>query len=448
MPEPIHPTHLVDKPRPRAVLVAVPPPDAEEAQVAGSLAELRRLLDGLGVVVVRELVQRRASRSGTSILGPGKLRELAALTGGPGVVERGPAKKRRRETEPEDEAPPLEPAIADLVVVDAELGPAQQRHLERALGVEVMDRTGTILRVFERRARTPQARLEVELARLLYESTRVREVTPFDDREGGGGRGERGHSNVELAKRRIHHRAAALLEIMRATGERARARRQQEDRVALVGYTNAGKSSLMRALTGSDVLVDDLLFATLDTTVRAIPGTHPRVLVSDTVGFLEDLPHDLIASFRSTLDEARDADLLVLVVDASDPRMHTHLRVTREVLDELGASSIPTRLLLNKIDRVVPEAREALREAFPDALLVSAHDPTDVSRVRETIVEALDATMTDARLEVPWTRGELVGEIRSSTHVLDEAHREDGMVFTVRASPPVLARLERALGRH
>jgi GTP-binding protein HflX len=189
------------------------------------------------------------------------------------------------------------------------------------------------------------------------------------------------------------------------------------------------------------------LFATLDTTVRVIPGTHPRVLVSDTVGFLDHLPHDLIASFRSTLDEARDADLLLHVVDASDPRLHTHLRVTRDVLAEIGASSIRTLLLLNKIDRVSLEERTALGEAFPDALMISAHDPADVAHLRETIVAALDATMTDAQLEVPWSRGELVGDIRSSTRVLEEKHREDGMVFTVRASAPVLARLERALGR-
>ena len=156
MPAHVDSTHSVEKPRPRAVLVAVPPPDAEETQVAGSFAELRRLLDGLGVIVVRELVQRRASRSGASVLGPGKLRQLAALTGGSGEVERGPKKKKRRETEPEDE-PEDEPVIADLVVVDMELSPAQQRYLERATGVEVMDRTGTILRVFERRARTPVA---------------------------------------------------------------------------------------------------------------------------------------------------------------------------------------------------------------------------------------------------------------------------------------------------
>src|SRR5687768_5438611 len=180
-------------PRPRAVLVAVPPPDAEDEQVAGSLAELHRLLDGLGVVVVRELIQRRAQKSGPSVLGPGKLRELASLTGGTGVIRRGPRDKRRAETEGAGEAdddtppPPKEDPIATLVVVDAELTPAQQRHLERALGVEVMDRTGTILRVFEQRARTPQARLEVEMARVQYESVRVREVEPFDDREGGGG---------------------------------------------------------------------------------------------------------------------------------------------------------------------------------------------------------------------------------------------------------------------
>jgi GTP-binding protein HflX len=449
MPAEFPQSESVLAPHPRAVLVAVPPPDAAHEEVAASLAELRRLLDGLGVVVVRELVQRRASRTGAAVLGPGKLRELAGLTGGSGVVSRGPPDARRSKSEEEVEAP-SEPAVADLVVVDAELTPAQQRQLERAVGVEVMDRTGTILRVFERRARTPQARLEVELARLQYETGRVREVAPFDDREGGGGRGERGHSNVELAKRRIQHRVVALrreLEAVRATGDRARTRRRQEDRVALVGYTNAGKSSLMRALTGSEVLVDDQLFATLDTTVRVIPGTRPRVLVSDTVGFLDHLPHELIASFRSTLDEARDADLLLLVVDASDPRMHDHLRVTKSVLAELDAASVPTRLVLNKIDRLDAEARASLRERFPEALLVSAHDPADVERVREAIVSALDAGLAELQLAVPWARGELVGEIRANTRVVAEVHDEHGMVFTVRASPPVLARLERAAAR-
>ncbi len=446
MPERL-PPQSTTRPNPRAVVVALPPRDKPEERVAASLAELRRLLRGLGVDVVHELVQRRDDER--AHLGPGKLRELARLTGGPGVVTRGPPGEAgsEPETETEPDAVPAAEPIADLVVVDADLSPAEERRLAAALGVDVMDRTGTILRVFERRAQTREAKIEIEMARLRHDVARTREVVGVDDREGGGGRGERGHSNVELAKQRMHKRLAELrrqLDAARSVRDRTRQRRDHVASVALVGYTNAGKSSLMRGLTHSEVLVDDLLFATLDTTVRAIPDTSPRVLVTDTVGFLEDLPHDLIASFRSTLEETAHAALVLYVLDASDPRMQAHLRVTQEALADLGLRA-PSLVVLNKIDRVDPDTRAQLHERFPDALAVSALDPGDVTRLREAIVAGLRAEMVEADLVVPYDRGELLGQLHAQAHVLHEDYGEAGVAVTVHARPEVLARVRRAL---
>jgi len=435
------PTSPPSSPR-RAALVAVPPRSRDETSVATSLAEMERLLAGLGIVVVHRMLQRRDDDEAPS-LGPGKLRELAASTGGRGVVPRGPAATEAATTES-----PSEPLV-DLVVVDAELPAPEQRRLAAALGVDVLDRTSTILRVFEQRARTREAKLEIEMARLRYEAARTRESSAHDDREGGGGRGERGHANAELAKQRLHKRLSTLqreLDVARAIRGRTRERRSEIPKVALLGYTNAGKSSLMRALTGSEVYVDDKLFATLDTTVRAVEGITPRVLVTDTVGFLEDLPHDLIASFRSTLDEAADATLLLFVLDASDPRMEDHLRVTTETIGDL-APGAPRRIVLNKIDRVDAERRAELRARFPTALFVSAYDPASVAALRETIATAMLAEMLEAELRVPYARGEMLGEVHAHAHVVQERYEEDGIGLRIRASPTVLARLERSLAR-
>src|SRR5690606_36997482 len=238
------------------------------------------------------------------------------------------------------------------------------RTLEVAFAAEVLDRPAVILRVFEARARTREAKLEIELARLVYELPRIRDDHSLGDREGGGGRASRGHTNVELAKQRARERIAALREeLARAESIAERRRRVRADRfrVALVGYTNAGKSSLMRQLTGSEVLVEDKLFATLGTTVRPIvPPLAPPVLVIDTVGFIDRLPHSLVASFRSTLAEAHDAQLLLHVVDASDPAFRAQAKVTEQVLAEIGAGDTPTWLVLNKADRLTADQRAAL----------------------------------------------------------------------------------------
>jgi GTP-binding protein HflX len=209
-----------------------------------------------------------------------------------------------------------------------------------------------------------------------------------------------------------------------------------------VGYTNAGKSSLMRALTGSEVLVADQLFATLDTTVRALhPETKPRILISDTVGFIQKLPHDLVASFRSTLDEAMEASLLLYVVDASDPTFENQLGVTRDVLEEIGASDVPNKLLLNKVDRLTDQQRDDLRRRYPDAIQLSAHAKDDVARLREQIIAYFEQTMVEEDLVIPYSRQQSISEIYASARVVSESFDEEGRRLRVRALPAAMAKL-------
>ena len=229
-----------------------------------------------------------------------------------------------------------------------------------------------------------------------------------------------------------------------------RARRRDMSRVALVGYTNAGKSTLMRALTGSEVLVADRLFATLDTTVRPlVPATRPRVLLSDTVGFIDKLPHGLVNSFKSTLDEALEAGLLLQVVDASDPNFERQLAVTTEVLAEIGAGDVPRLLLFNKIDRVgSPEAEEAARRAllarWPEGVVLSARRPDDVTQLHKRLVGFFNRDLVEGEVHVPYDRQQMRGEIFAACEVLEESYDERGVIFRVRAHPEMLERLQAA----
>ncbi|MEQ1506919.1 MAG: GTPase HflX [Myxococcota bacterium] len=463
MPEPI---------RPRAVLVGVQLPGVTAEEQQGSLDELARLVITLGYDVVGRVVQRRTSLDGSVVLGDGKLEELAAFTGGSGVVEatrkRKPQKKDlhtprlpggdpsgRLDDDDDDDDGDSDDArsdqLADVVVVDHELSPLQFRNLASASGGEVLDRTGVIVEIFHRHASSREARLQVELARLAYVAPRMRASAGGFDRAGGGvGAKGKGESQLELDKRKIRDRVAelkaALAEIETSRAVR-RARRREANRVALVGYTNAGKSSWMRALTGSAVLVEDKLFATLDTTVRELqPPTRPKILVSDTVGFIKKLPHDLVASFRSTLDEAAGASLLVYVVDASDPTFRAQLEVTRTVLAEIDAGDLPSMMLLNKCDRLDADARARLAVEFPDALQVSAKDPADVTAIRQTLIDRLAASLPEAELVVPYDRGALIGEIRESAQVLQESYEDDGVHYRLRADSGTLERLQGLIG--
>lgn len=430
-------TSLRHKAPRHAVLVSVQCPDRSDAAAERSLNELEQLLRGLGIRVHARLVQKRQHPTATYV-GEGKLRELAGLTGGSGKVSRVPI--------PSGSAPRA--GAIGLVVVDDELSPGQQRSLEQATAAEVLDRTAVILRVFEGRARTREAMLEVELARLTYELPRIREDVSLGDREGGGGRASRGNTNVALAKQRTRNRIAELRRELAGLQDGAAVRRQRRasaQRVALVGYTNAGKSSLMRALTGSDVLVEDKLFATLDTTVRTlVPPTSPPILIADTVGFIERLPHPLLASFNSTLDEVHEASLLLFVVDAADSESRRQLEVTRQTVKEIGAGSLPHLVVLNKIDRVSEDVRRALRDELPEAIQLSAFSSGDVAALRQRLIDSFDMGLETATFEVSYDRQSLFAELRDQVRVLAESYGES-LTVTVRAAPALVERLRRRL---
>jgi GTP-binding protein HflX len=460
--------------RPTAVVVAVQFPSITDGELGSSIAELERLARTLGLDPVGRITQRRGSLASGSVVGEGKLKELAAWTGGSGVVptHRKPGKPARGADDDEDDddgddgdeanadtdppaldsaadAPP--PAVrATVVLVDHDLTPTQQRNLERATGADVLDRSSVILEIFHRHARTREARLQVEIARLKYLAPRLREGSGGGDRVRGGigGKGA-GESSLELDRRRIRDRIAELrhdLDQIEGGSRIRRERRSDLPTVALVGYTNAGKSSLMRGLTSTDVYIADKLFATLDTTVRRLqPPTDPPILITDTVGFIKKLPHDLVASFRSTLDEAGDADLLLHVVDASDPAHADHIAVTREVLRDIGVDAVPTWILLNKIDRVDRETRAALADRYPGAIQLSAKDRADIARFHDRLIEQFAGKLEDAELDVPWADHRLVHAIYERASVLAEEYHDAGTRLTIRAPSRVVSELRAAL---
>ena len=434
-------TYDTSKPKPKALLVGITLPSSSDMDTDASLVELSRLATTLGFEVVKSLSQRRRSLSGGTVVGRGKLQELSRWTGGSGVVERKSFAKKSKANEPDepideedesDDEEPTEEAVekVEAVIFDCELTPSQMGHLQSALQVEVLDRTGVIVEIFSRHAKTREAKLQVEIARLQYLAPRLRRA---------GGRGSErmnkaGESSLELDRRKIRDRISELKqEILAVEKEQSvgRSLRAEQQCVALVGYTNAGKSSLMRALTGSQVLVEDKLFATLETTVRTLtPETIPRILISDTVGFISKLPHDLVASFRSTLLEARNAWLLLYVVDASDPSFRSQLQVTQEVLASLAVQDIPWLLVLNKCDKV--DNLAPLRQEFPEAIMMSAKDPAEVASLRLRLVEFFEGGMDEEEIFVPYTAQRAVGVLRSQVSVVSERYSDDGTYFRVR----------------
>jgi GTPase len=289
----------------------------------------------------------------------------------------------------------------------------------------------------------------VELARLKYLAPRER-VSGAKERRGGG-RGARGVSESfhEIERRKVRDRTSELQRELKAVHrEQVERRRHREGlpKVAIVGYTNAGKSSLMRALTLSEVLVADRLFATLDTTVRALhPETQPRILVSDTVGFIRNLPHDLVASFRSTLDEALDASLLLHVVDAADPAFRSHTQVTKEVLEDIGAGKLPSLVILNKIDIVDSSRKALLEKEFPEAIAMSALNPQDIEALHSRLVTFFLDTMTELELVVPYGKEGVLADIRKDVHVLSESYEEKGVCLKIKANHGALTALKQRL---
>ncbi|MBI3775904.1 MAG: GTPase HflX [Gammaproteobacteria bacterium] len=432
----------------RALLVSIRTPKVTDADAEESLAELKRLVTTLGYRVIGTQSQRQPSTAGVTVVGEGKLKELARFTGGKGVVERAAQPSGDAE---EEESSPVPAAdvpqeLATVVVFDCDLTPSQMRNVENALGVEVLDRTGVIIEIFSRHAKTRAAKLQVEIARLNYLAPRLRELGGGKERQSGRGSGE---SALELDRRKVRDRLAELkheLESVQQEQSNRRAQRAEQMCVVLVGYTNAGKSSTMRALTGSDVLVEDKLFATLDTTVRAMqPETQPRILVSDTVGFIKKLPHDLVASFRSTLDEARNASLLLYVVDAADATFRAQLDIVNEVLREVGVQDAPQLLLLNKSDRLNEVQQAALRSEVPNAMLISTRNPADIQALRERILQFAERDMVEEEIFVPYTAKGAVGEIRAKMRIVHEAYEAEGIRLRVKSKAADLDRLKKMI---
>lgn len=469
----------------KALLVGVQLPRVTDSEIKSSLAELGRLVTTLGYEVIGQTSQKRSSERSPTVLGDGKLKELAQWTGGTGVIGPMVVKKKHKaalrfksddtaedigestdqisandsdELEDDESAEQDETSLAptpkekaQIVIFDCDLSPSQLRNLESAMGVSVLDRTGVIIEIFSRHARTRAARAQVEIARLTYVAPRLRETGGGEDRGGGGvgGKGA-GESSIELDRRKIRDRIKELKEEFASIAQEhdtRRARRGQEITVALVGYTNAGKSSLMRALTGSDVLVADKLFATLDTTVRMLyPESRPKILISDTVGFIKKLPHDLVASFKSTLDEALNASLLLYVVDSSDPTFKSQLEVTKQVLAEVGAADVESVIVLNKIDRLTPEELSQLQSEYPDAIFLSSLNPEHVAALRLRLISHFETAMIDQEVFIPYDVQGAIGEIRAKLRVLGEEYNEKGTTLKIRAHYEDVQRLKARFG--
>ncbi len=422
----------------RAIVAAVQLQSVGDAELESSLNELRELAKTLGFEVVATFTQKRASFDSTAYLGTGKRAEIKRFVQGETGVD--PSEEASRETSGARQA--------EFMLVDHDISPSQARNLANEIGCEVMDRTMVILEIFHRHASSNAARAQVEIARLRYLAPRLREAAKLAgpqgrQRSGVGGRGS-GEGAGEAERTKIRDRIAELKEEIIAFDlerQTQRARRQESiglARVALIGYTNAGKSTLMRALTGSEVLVANKLFATLDTTVRAlVPEGVPRVLVSDTVGFIKNLPHDLVASFKSTLEEAAGASLLLHVIDASDPGFERQIEVTEKVLEEIDAGKVPRLRVFNKIDqtgdaKAQAERARKLRAQYPKCIVISAVDTDDIAKLHKAIRAFFGRRLVKAELFIPWSAQQLRGELFAVCEVLEERAETDGAHFRVR----------------
>ena len=410
-----------------AIIVGVQLPEDNEARLVEDLDELEALLSTLGVITCGRIVQRRQRLTAKCLLGTGKVDEIREL-----------AKARE----------------ARLVVFDRPLSPPQVRNLEEMTGCEILDRAGVILEIFARHARTTQAKTQVEIARLEYMLPRLSGAWTHLHRQRGGGvvRGM-GEKQIEIDRRRARERISRLKDQLQHMAEDRRVQRKarrSEIKVALVGYTNSGKTTLMNALTHAKLQAKDALFVTLDSNVRTLdPATRPKILLSDTVGFIRNLPHGLIESFKSTLDEVLEADLLLHVVDISHPGYQAQLDTTAKVLEEIGASAIPMIMVFNKIDRIDdPFLAKVLRQAWPGSIALSAYNDEDALRLRTHIYKFFETNFVRARLTIPAADQEAVSLVYNTCLVVETDYEMQGFVrIDVQATRASIERLRRFVTR-
>jgi len=395
-----------------------------------SMLELSRLAETAGSVVLDGVIQRRSRVDTATYLGSGKARELADIVAASG---------------------------ADTVICDGELSPSQLRRLEGVVKVKVIDRTALILDIFAQHAKSREGKSQVELAQLQYMLPRLRGWGESLSRQeggrvaGGGGIGTRGpgETKIETDRRRIRTRIAKLRGEIAGfkTGrevQRRQRRRHAVPSVVIAGYTNAGKSSLLNALTGAGVLVENALFATLDPTVRKAETPGGRLFtLTDTVGFVRHLPHQLIDAFRSTLEEAADADLVLHVVDGSDADPMAQLAAVREVLGEIGAQDVPELVVINKVDDADPLTLKALQLRERNSVLVSAKTGEGLPELSVAIESALPERDRMVRVSVPYSRGDLVARAHAAGEVTRAEHGPEGTFLEARVPPELAAELQR-----
>ena len=411
------------------MLVGAPHKRVSSEEAAEHLEELGRLADTAGAMIVGSLVQRLDSPNSRFYLGEGKAHELRDLA---------------------------EDKEATLIVFDEELSPAQGKNLEDLLQIRVIDRAELILDIFATRARTAESRMQVELAQLQYMLPRLTRMWAHLSRVRGGiGMRGPGETQLETDRRMIGQRIARLKgELEKVTKRRATQRKGRDNifRAALVGYTNAGKSSLLRALSGTDAFVEDRLFATLDAATRRVElESGFEVLLTDTVGFIRKLPHHLVASFRATLEEVEEADLILHVIDASHPGWEEQKEVVEDVLHDLGIRDRPTVLVFNKVDRLTHEEEEIWRRrvtgaSWQDAVFVSSVEAGGVESLRGLLQARIHKHNPDVAISLPAADGEALATIYREGEVL--GREDDGVRVNLRARvpPSTLGRLQRREG--
>lgn len=404
----------------RAFLISVELPGTTTVEVERSLEELTLLTETSGSEPVDQEIVRRQSIDPATYIGSGKTKELASLTTALDI---------------------------DVVVFDNPLAPAQQRNLQKVFQCDVVDREAVILDIFAQHARSKVGSLQVELAMHRYNLPRLRGKGKALSQQGFGvlARGP-GETKLETDRRRILERVSKIERDLKKAARHRETQRKSRKRssipqAAIVGYTNAGKSTLLNALTDADVLVQDQLFATLDSTVRRLELPDNRsVLLADTVGFVRRLPHHLIESFRSTLSEVTQADLLVHVVDGTDSDPAGQIAAVREVLHEIDASTIPEILAFNKSDLMSDIARHRLENLYPDGVLISARNGAGLPHLAERISDTLKRQMVALVLEVPYDRGDIIAAAHRVGEVLMEKYDDQGTIIEVRVPQAVATR--------
>ena len=399
--------------RERAILVGVIHGKLDELIIDEHLDEMELLADTAGAKVVGRVTQRLNKINPAYFVGKGKAEQIINQSKELGV---------------------------SLVIFDEDLSPAQAKNFqELSEDVKVIDRSALILDIFQKHAKTKEAKTQVELAHLQYLLPRLTRMWTHLERQMGGigTRAGAGETQIEVDRRLIGQRIAKLKkELAKIEKERETQSRRRKDqfRVALVGYTNAGKSTLMNTITGAEVYIRDQLFATLDTTIRStvIDGEH-EILLSDTVGFIRKLPHHLVASFRSTLQEVLEADLILIVLDASSPQVIEHLDTINEVLTDLGADKNTSLIVLNKIDTIDEDNRIAyLKRKFPDGILISAKNHLRIDNLLETIKEIIDKGFTTADVRFSFDQAKETAEAQNGVTVLEREYDEDGVHLKIR----------------